>query len=286
MNTLLSEQAEADASPETLAIYTEFRRLCGVPMVPLIYRHFATIPGALEWAWSLLGPVLRTGELQDLAWTMSPFRALDPVATFPAEALNILGVGAKELNELHVLLRAYNRSNPVNLLGLQCLALIAQEGNGAKNTYRAPVDRSLAWRPPEPVRDLLPMVDPVGIQGDLKVLMQLLNERGDVRRKSPIWPSLYRHFASRPPLLALSALVVLPAFARIDAAAETVKWEARQRAEILVGLIDISHSTPHPSGDHKQAIFRAIDLFTERLPELIVISALLAHTVPGYAAIQ
>ncbi|NBS66734.1 MAG: hypothetical protein EBT33_20795, partial [Betaproteobacteria bacterium] len=116
MGNLLPEQAESDASPETRAIYASLRQLCGVPMVPLIYRHLATIPGALEWAWSLLGPALRAGQLQDSAWEMSRTMRIEPVVRLPVEAVRALGVSAADLAELHKLLAAYNRSNPVNLL--------------------------------------------------------------------------------------------------------------------------------------------------------------------------
>jgi hypothetical protein len=37
---------------------------------------------------------------------------------------------------------------------------------------------------------------------------------------------------------------------------------------------------PSPSGDQKAAIVKAIDLFTERLPELIAIGALLERSFP------
>ena len=280
MSKLLSEQAESEASAETRAIYAELRRLCGVPMVPLIYRHLATIPGALDWAWSLLGPALRTGRLQDAAWEMTRALPLEPVVKLPAEALSILGVSATDLDELHKLLSAYNRSNPINLLGLRCLALLAQQTPHAKAERPLPANQTPAWQPPAPVRDLLPMVDPDKIQGDVRALMHLLNDRGDASSRSPIWPSLYRHFAARPPLLALSALVVTPAFEAIDKAANAVRDDAGQRAESLIGLIDIPCGMPSPSGDQKAAIVRAIDLFTERLPELIAIGALLERSFP------
>ena len=280
MSNLLSEQAESEASAETRAIYTEFRRVCGVPMVPLIYRHLATIPGALEWAWALLGPALRSGRLQKAAWDMSRAIQLEPAVELPAEALRILGICAADLDELRKLLSAYNRSNPVNLLGLRCLALLAQGGLKAKAERPLPADLNDSWQPPEPVRNLLPMVAPDNIQGDARVLMHLLNDRGTLSSRSPIWPSLYRHFAARPPLLALSAMVVPPAFDTIDAAAHAVREDAGQRAESLVALINIACDIPSPSGDHKAAIIRAINLFTERLPEMIAIGALLERSFP------
>ena len=71
-----------------------------------------------------------------------------------------------------------------------------------------------------------------------------------------------------------------PAFEAIDKAANTVRDDAGQRAESLIGFIDITCGMPSPSGDQKAAIVRAIDLFTERLPELIAIGALLERSFP------
>ncbi|MFM8555381.1 MAG: hypothetical protein ACKODG_04225 [Betaproteobacteria bacterium] len=281
MSQLLPEQPESAASPDTRAIYAELRRLCGVPMVPLIYRHLATIPGGLEWAWSLLGPALRTGRLQESAWIISRSVQLEPAVKLPAEALQILGVTTADLAEFHKLLATYNRSNPVNLLGLRCLALFAERDPQPQVDRLPKIDRVTPWQAPEPVRDLLPMVDPATIQGDARALMVLLNDRGDASRASPIWPSLYRHFASRPPLLALSALVVPPAFRAIDEAADAVQREAGKRAETLIDEIDVAQGVPSPSGEQRQAIIRAINLFTERLPELIAIGALLERSFPN-----
>lgn len=185
MSQLLPEQPESAASPDTRAIYAELRRLCGVPMVPLIYRHLATIPGGLEWAWSLLGPALRTGRLQESAWIISRSVQLEPAVKLPAEALQILGVTTADLAEFHKLLAAYNRSNPVNLLGLRSLALFAQRDPQPQVDRLPQIDRVTPWQAPEPVRDLLPMVDPATIQGDARALMVLLNDRGDASRASP-----------------------------------------------------------------------------------------------------
>jgi hypothetical protein len=40
-----------DASPALDRIYADIRRESGTPLVNLIYRHLATIPGGLEWVW-------------------------------------------------------------------------------------------------------------------------------------------------------------------------------------------------------------------------------------------
>ena len=52
----LPELPESEATGDKARIYGEIRTLGGVPMVALIYRHLATLPGALEWMWEALSP--------------------------------------------------------------------------------------------------------------------------------------------------------------------------------------------------------------------------------------
>ena len=60
-----NELSEVDASGSTAEIYAELRRLTGVPVVALIYRHIATHEGLLPHIWAALQPILKSGVLQD-----------------------------------------------------------------------------------------------------------------------------------------------------------------------------------------------------------------------------
>ena len=42
---------EAAATGETAAIFADIRQVLGVDVVNLIWRHLATMDGALPWAW-------------------------------------------------------------------------------------------------------------------------------------------------------------------------------------------------------------------------------------------
>jgi len=77
--SFLAELAERDAAGEQADIYAQMRRLGGVPMVALIFRHLATLPGALEWMWGAIGPAWRTGQLQEAAWNVASEVSLEPV---------------------------------------------------------------------------------------------------------------------------------------------------------------------------------------------------------------
>ena len=67
MQDPLPAVTEAEASGETAAIFADFRALLGVSMVNLIWRHLATIPGALPWAWAALRGLGRGTAVVDAA---------------------------------------------------------------------------------------------------------------------------------------------------------------------------------------------------------------------------
>nr|NKB46120.1 hypothetical protein [Alphaproteobacteria bacterium] len=57
----LPEIKEGDAVGETAALYDDIRAVIGVPMVNLIFRHMATVPGCLLWAWGTVRPPYISG---------------------------------------------------------------------------------------------------------------------------------------------------------------------------------------------------------------------------------
>jgi hypothetical protein len=64
---------------------------------------------------------------------------------------------------------------------------------------------------------------------------------------------------------------------------DAIQGDASQRAEALVAAINNAGDAPSLSGYHRWAIISAIDLFTERLPELIAIGSLLKRSFPNPA---
>jgi len=54
---------EAGATGEIAAIFADIRLVLGIDVVNLIWRHLATIPGALPWAWATLRPLYADGSI-------------------------------------------------------------------------------------------------------------------------------------------------------------------------------------------------------------------------------
>ena len=278
--TFLPEQPEAQASDAVRAIYAQIRHAAGVPMVALIFRHLATLPGAMEWAWSVMGPPLMQGQLQRWAWAMEDKLDLAPALPVSPQALRYLGIAEEAVGEMARLSLAYGRANPVNLLALRLIALRLGGGGNAAAPMLAPsaaqVGASAPWQPPAALGPLLPMIDLHKAPPELMALLQSLSQRGQAVPDAAFVPSYYRQLASRPPLLALASLIVPPAFARIDTAAEQLRQQASVHAAELARLWPAPAPCPP---ELRQPMLAAVEVFTERIPEMIAVVALLQRTL-------
>ncbi len=68
MSDPISAITEAAATGETAALFADTRQVLGVDVVNLIWRHLATIDGALLWAWGALRPLYVTGQCAVKRW--------------------------------------------------------------------------------------------------------------------------------------------------------------------------------------------------------------------------
>lgn len=128
---LLSELSEDQARGDILQIYQEIRRLSAVPMVALIWRHLATIPGTLEWAWDFLAPAMRGGALQQMAWQLAEKTRIPRQPVIDVAALRAVGISEEDQLGITDTLDGYNRTNPVNFVMVRCLSLHLAGATGA-----------------------------------------------------------------------------------------------------------------------------------------------------------
>ena len=270
--TYLPEQPESQASEAVRAMYAQIRRAAGVPMVALIFRHLATLPGGIEWAWSVIAAPLAHGQLQRRAWAMADGLDLAPALPVLPQTLRYLGIDEGAVREMARLSMAYGRANPVNLLALRLIGLRLGTEGDAPATPPTAAPPPTDWQPPAPLGPLLPIIDFHSAPAELMAVLQGLSQRGRAVPDAAFVPSYYRQLASRPPLLALASLIVPPAFARIDAAAEQLRRQASAHAAELACLWPAP--TPCPLA-LRQPMLEAVNVFTERIPEMIAVVALL-----------
>ncbi len=184
----LAELPEHAATGETAAIYAALRHALGVPMVNLVFRHMATVPACLSWAWRCLAPVYANETIHSAGAAMAA--VIDGSAT-PLER----DLDGMPLAGIVDTLDAYIRANPINCIGL---GLLVRALNGQADPAALP-DRG---RPATvtPIPTILPMADlaqlPESTLADLRRAATAIH-----REESPVIPSILRHFAPWPELL-------------------------------------------------------------------------------------
>ena len=180
----LPELRESDAPPDIAAIYAALRQASGVPLVNLIHRHFATLPGVLPWVWQAIRPPLEDGRLAGARVRLAAALPLPATAPLMAGALT-----AAERAEVAALVETYNRGNLTNLILLTALRR-ALEGVPAEPGPPPPAIAAPAMLPAPPPLPRLAELPPA-LAAAVLALAARHGEGGVV-------PSLYLHLAHWP----------------------------------------------------------------------------------------
>jgi len=220
----LTEVPEAEATGGVAAAYDDIRRVLGLPIVNLIYRHLATRPGRLEETWAALRPSLTSSAAERAAAELASGAAPPRVAPIPGRALAAVGLAPREAALAGATLDAYARANSRNLLGMVAL-LEGCRGTGAGGDATVPATS----KPILPMADLASL-PPAAVALLDEMSLALVGDAGPT-----IVPSLLRHFAHDPCLLALLWTAARPAVegGRVSARARAVARRARVLARGL-----------------------------------------------------
>jgi len=259
---LMPEVPERTASGEIAAIYHDLRTTLGIPNVNLVFRHMATVPDCLPWAWHCLGPLYKTARIQQAGIQIATLGR--NAASVPKDAS--FGVS----NTLAAAtLDSYIRANPINMLGLAIL----------ENALEAPGDDAPSAPPSAstrltPIDQILPMQDlataPAATMQRLRDLARVLHDED-----RPVVPSLFRHFAAWPEAIqAIENVIAQLLHAdRLNNIATTMVSRSRQIAA------SISPSQPHrPTPAIKQTIRALGDLFPKNMAKMTVVALALRKT--------
>lgn len=263
----LSEIRESEAPQAITALYDDIKTATGIPQVNLIWRHLATRPEMLAWAWDMVRPVYVDGRL-DAAMSELDI-SLDGWDTQPIWT----NLDAADSAVLQEVLAFYNRANAANLVGLTTLIRAA----GATLPERPPGEpapqRSEA---PASEVEIPPLPKPDAISPQILALVQdLAGRQGGA--SLGITPSLYLHITLWPD--AMTA-----AHARIKPLLATPEWQQRfdrvvasagAAGDRLAATLDSAVSAPPE--DVRAPFIRTIERFvTATIPEMVLIGRLLA----------
>lgn len=271
---MLSELNEADATGDIARIYADIRRLCAVPYVSALYRHLATRPGVLPWAWAAVSPGLDNGTAQEAGWRVATDLPLDPLPPIPRDALRVWGVDASAEQTVRNTCDGFVRVAPVNMVFAALLKrFIAGETPNGKSA-------AATWQPPAGIPAPPPLVDPAKLDAAQRgVLMRFATPSGG----QPFVPGLYRMLAHWPGLLAHLSVVMVPRLANQASIAAFDLVRARIDAaapEVFARMPAPGPLPPAPSPDEKANILAALETYRKTSPELIVFGRLIRDALP------
>jgi hypothetical protein len=220
--------AEAAATGETAELFADIRATVGVRVVNLVWRHLATMDGALPWAWAAVKPLY----LQGIA---------DRAAARFREGMNLPALGSlagAEPSSVDDVLASYDHSNTINLFALGALvAWLRGETATAGTPERGP-------RLPAPDVTLPKLASQEDVSPEIWALVLRLNRFGDPHQV--ILASMYRQLAHAPAFLARleTALTPVERDGSLRRAIEANRRDAAERAKMLARAID---APPAPS---------------------------------------
>ncbi len=264
--------AEADATGEIDALYADIRRTLGVPVVNLIWRHLATFPGGLSWAWESLRPLYAGGTVAAQAATLQAGLEAPFLPGLSAPVISAAGLSDPDLAKIRMIQDSYERSNALNMVALS--ALLAQL-EGRTETAAAP---SSSIEEPPVTGEMPALLTLAEMAPDVATLVLDLNRIGD---RDEILASMYRHLAHWPAYLALVHALLVPFAARgalEPLITKTIADGRRRGAEIADGLADPEPPDPAVQVQVQAALVKFID---EPIGKMIAIVPLLQKALPA-----
>ncbi|HEY4044887.1 MAG TPA: hypothetical protein VGM32_23990 [Rhodopila sp.] len=231
---------EAAATHETAAIFADIRQVLEVNVVNLIWRHLATIDGALPWAWATLRPSYVDGAVRREAAALHGELALPPMPAIPMDVFAALGLRPDDMAAIRDVLAAYDHTNAMAMVALS--ALRAHLEGHARRDGQPVEPRSVSAVPRTRLPRLLDLTD---MQAETAALVVALNGFG-TRRPGAVLASMYRHLAHWPSYLSFAWLLLAPldADGRLANAIERAQRAALARADRLAVLLGGTAAPP------------------------------------------
>jgi hypothetical protein len=267
--------AEDTATGALAEIFEDIRQVLAVKVVNLVWRHLATIDGALPWAWSCLRPLYVDGSVGLKARALRRTLALPSAPSPTAAVFAGLGLDRDALRGIGDVLDAYDRTNAMALVALSALCSVLAGGVPAGVSAR----QRVAERPRAISLPPLPVLNE--LSRETAALVVALNGFG-TRRSEPVLASMYRHLAYWPPYLAFAWLFLAPidADGRLTAAIDEARSTAARHAAAL--LPAMGHPPSALSPGLASSIAAALEPFVgDVILKLVVICALLRRATPG-----
>ena len=210
--------AESAATGATAEIFADIRATIGVRVVNLVWRHLATMDGALPWAWAAVKPLYLGGLPDEAARRFRASMALP----------RLEGLAGPQPRSVDDVLASYDHSNTVNLFALGALVAWLRGETAPEGT--APAGPRL----PAPDVTLPRLNGPEDVSPEIWALVLRLNAFGD--REQIILASMYRQLSGTPDFLRLLEKSLASA-SGLDAAIAANRARATEASRLIARAI-------------------------------------------------
>jgi hypothetical protein len=223
---------EAEATGDVARLFVDIRASLGVPVVNLIWRHLATIPGALPWAWASLKPLYENNAIAGEAIALREALAGPRGDVLGRDALGAANLAADDIQRITMIVTSYERSNAMNLIALGAL-LSSLDGQdlslGTAPRYSSAVEAPITGEMPR-----LMTADEMAPEA-----LRLIGELNRMGGRELILPTMYRHLAYWPAFLSLIRDVIAPAWegGDLETLIQRVAADSRRRGAPLAAEV-------------------------------------------------
>ena len=232
---------EHQASEDIAILYADIKRTLGASAVNLLWRHLATIDGALASTWKAVRPLYISGVAEQHAAQLRNVRHLPSLQPWSENQLRNVGVSKLDTETLRAVVANYDRTNAPNLVSL--MGLLGTLSDRPPSSPPVPTDRQPRYADSN-ARPLPPLIDPDEMSPRVEQLGLALNNLGIERKSHQIFAGVPRHLANWPELLALIVDSCVPFESAIERCITEVQHEASARGAILRPIIDAHLDEP------------------------------------------
>ena len=268
------EVGEAAATGEIAAIFSDVRKLWGVPYVSAIHRFMASQPGLLEWSWAAVAPAFRNGVAQQAAADCADGLTLNAIEPIPDEVLRAWDMSDDDRRAVLDICSSFIRVSPINMMFAGLTATLLMEA-GQPTATDVPSVATPTMLPALPE-----MADMAALAAGQSDALHLF--AADMVGK-PFVPGLYRMLAHWPNLMMHLAVVLPPRLA--DSSSTAAYDELRARIDAAVpgvrATLPLEPTQPlRPSDEACNHFLEIIKTYRKTSPEMVVASSLIREAMP------
>lgn len=220
MSVEIAAVQEEAATGAVARVFADIRATMHTGSVNLIWRHLATLDGALEPLWLAVKPIYAGDALERSIGALKS--SIAPPAAWSAQETQNAGLDDEARRLCGEVIATYNRGNALNLMSLS--ALLTQEDRGA-GVWDGEPEVFPSPSCPLPLVPELDSLDPI-----TREWVFTLNAYGMSDARSSVVATLYKHIAIWPEFLPLVAKELEPLSVSGTLQQESARFVATARA--------------------------------------------------------